>query len=531
MKHALLLLFLASPLHAADPLVDFAWGGGKSPLATANVRVGPAGKVDVRFRKHGKAEATYSFALTGDELSAVRTLIRISKSRGEAVSRPDAGGATLVVGGATVQNPDGPLVDALWRLIHQGVVTTELETDLYQARNALTPLAASARVYCPRLLAGPLKKVLAATGDRQRTEWGLEGLAYVLSEEQWGGFVGSQVEKADRARRAMLLAAVTGHPFHANIPRGHATAILPLLTAELDTDQPPDGATDDAHGAICRYVAEYRYEPARPALERLKAAGGTSAASRWAAWALDNMSPKKADAGLKGTWVPVSTVREGLLEPATGVKVVITDHTLEYVYDNGEPGLVYGLAVDPEHKHLTLKDRGSRPKAVLAVYDLDGNALRICYADGPDRDTTRPTDFTARVGSNRVLLTLKREGPGPERVMRLMDGFRTRLPEPQGLGEMNGLGVADIDGNTHPDSHLRGVGVRLGVQSRAECMALLTYLKDRDPKMRRIAAFALDDRLRAFPHGMSSGDLQDLESDGHRRMVDAFITRIAKLPD
>lgn len=524
MKHALLVLLLAPPLQAADPLVDFTWGGGKSPIVTANVRVDPAGKVDVRYRKQEKAEATHSFALTDDELSALRTLIRVSKLNGVAVSRPDAGDSTLIVSGRTVKNPDGPLVEALWRLVNQGVVTTELEADVYQARNALTPLAAAAKVYCPRLLADPLKKVLAASNNKQHVEWGLEGLSYVLSEEQWSGFVGDQVEKAGRARRTMLLAAVTGHPFHANVPQGHAKALLPLLAAELDA------AADDAHGAICRYIADHRYEPARPVLERLKAAGGTSAATRWAAWALDNMKPKKADAGLKGTWLPVSTVKEGVLEPGKGVKVVITDDALEYVYDNGETNLVYGLAVDPEKKHLTLKDRGFKPLDVLALYDLDGDSLRICYADGKDRDKNRPADFTARVGSRQVLVTLKREGGGPVRVMKAMDGFRKKLPEPQGLGEMNGIGLPDIDGSVHPDTHLKGIGVRLGVTTRAECMVLLTYLKDPDPKIRRIAAFALEGAVKAYPNGMSSDDIQKIDSDGHRKMVAAFIAGIEKLP-
>ena len=121
-------------------------------------------------------------------------------------------------------------------------------------------------------------------------------------------------------------------------------------------------------------------------------------------------------------------------EPGKGLKVVVTGDTLEYVYDNGEPGLVYGLTVDPEKKHLTLKDRGSKPRDVLALYDLDGDSLRICYADGKDRDKARPADFTARVGSNQVLVTLKREGSGPERILKAMDGFRKKLPEPQGPG-------------------------------------------------------------------------------------------------
>jgi len=68
----------------------------------------------------------------------------------------------------------------------------------------------------------------------------------------------------------------------------------------------------------------------------------------------------------------------------------------------------------------------------------------------------------------------------PDAVMKAMDGFRKKLPEPQGLNEQNGLGVADIDGNSHPDSHLAGIASRLGVKTRAECIVLMTYLKDPD---------------------------------------------------
>ncbi len=117
-----------------------------------------------------------------------------------------------------------------------------------------------------------------------------------------------------------------------------------------------------------------------------------------------------------------------------------------------------------------------------------------------------------------------------EAVMKAMDGFRTKLPEPQDLNEMNGPGVPDIDGNVHPDSHLHGIATRLGVETRAECLALMTYLKDRDPKIRRIAAFALEGVVKAYPNGMSSSDLQDLTSEGHRKMVKAFAAGIEKLP-
>jgi hypothetical protein len=118
----------------------------------------------------------------------------------------------------------------------------------------------------------------------------------------------------------------------------------------------------------------------------------------------------------------------------------------------------------------------------------------------------------------------------PGEILKAMDGFRTKLPEPEGLGEMNGFGVPDIDGNVHPDSHLTGIATRLGAKTRADCMALLTYLKDRDPKMRRISAFAIEGLVKAYPGGMSSDDMEKVDSDGHRKMVRAFIAGIEKLP-
>jgi RNA polymerase sigma factor (sigma-70 family) len=118
----------------------------------------------------------------------------------------------------------------------------------------------------------------------------------------------------------------------------------------------------------------------------------------------------------------------------------------------------------------------------------------------------------------------------PDAVMKAMDGFRKMLPEPQGLDEMNGAGVPDINGMAYPDSHLNGIATRLGVKTRAECMALLTYLKDPDPKIRRIAAFALENVVKAYPSGMSSDDMQKVDSDGHRKMVQKFIAGIEKLP-
>jgi hypothetical protein len=87
----------------------------------------------------------------------------------------------------------------------------------------------------------------------------------------------------------------------------------------------------------------------------------------------------------------------------------------------------------------------------------------------------------------------------------------------------------DVDGKVNPDSHLHGIATRLGAKTRADCMVLLTYLKDRDSKIRRIAAFALEGIVKAYPNGFPSGSLDKLDSPEHRKMVKAFAAGIEKL--
>ena len=104
-----------------------------------------------------------------------------------------------------------------------------------------------------------------------------------------------------------------------------------------------------------------------------------------------------------------------------------------------------------------------------------------------------------------------------------MDRFRKEFPPPQGVGELNGRTLKDVDGNQFLLSHLSGVARRLEVKTKAECLVLLTYLKDRDPKMRFIAARAIEDVVQAYPGGMSLNDILEIDSDGHRQLIQRFV--------
>lgn len=175
-----------------------------------------------------------------------------------------------------------------------------------------------------------------------------------------------------------------------------------------------------------------------------------------------------------------------------------------------------------------LRESGLDPWVVEAKDLKKGQAVHLAIANGA---VTRVfiKRFVPLMPGEVLKLETRLAEDNSEELMRAMDGFRKKLPEPHGLAEQNGLGVADINGNTHPDSHLNGIAKRLNVKTRAECMALLTYLKDPDPKIRRIAAFAIEGMVKAYSSGMSSEDMQKVDSDGHRRMVKAFIVEIEKL--
>ena len=186
---------------------------------------------------------------------------------------------------------------------------------------------------------------------------------------------------------------------------------------------------------------------------------------------------------------------------------------------------VYSLTKDT----LYLRESGFDPWVVKAKDLVKGQAVDLAVADG----------VVVRVFIKQLVPLAPGEvlKLGPviadgrlDGLIQKMDGYRKQFPEPQGLGEHNGFTIGpDKDGKSYTLTHLDGVAKRLGIKSRAECMVLLTYLKDPDPKLRYVAAFAIEAAVKACPGGMSSGDIKDVDSDGHRKMVKALIAGIEKL--
>lgn len=115
------------------------------------------------------------------------------------------------------------------------------------------------------------------------------------------------------------------------------------------------------------------------------------------------------------------------------------------------------------------------------------------------------------------------------KLIQTMETFRTKIPPPQGRGEVNGFVVKELE--PHTVSHLSGVAKRLGAMSRADCLALLTYLKDPDAKLRFIAVQAIYGVVDGYRNGIDSAtdNIFDTRSDGHLNMVRRFVELIDKL--
>jgi uncharacterized protein (TIGR03067 family) len=121
---------------------------------------------------------------------------------------------------------------------------------------------------------------------------------------------------------------------------------------------------------------------------------------------------KKEMAKLEGEWSMVSGNASGQSLPEEAVK------SGKRVCKDGETtitisGKVYFKAkvtIDPTQKpkaiDYEMREGPTKGKTHLGIYELDGDTVKFCFA-APGKD--RPTDFTAKEGSERTLSVWKRD--------------------------------------------------------------------------------------------------------------------------
>jgi uncharacterized protein (TIGR03067 family) len=121
---------------------------------------------------------------------------------------------------------------------------------------------------------------------------------------------------------------------------------------------------------------------------------------------------KKEMSQLEGDWSMVSGEANGMAMPQETVK------TGKRTAKDGETTITFGeqlyfkakYTIDPTKKpkaiDYMMTEGPTKGKTHLGIYELEGDTVKFCFA-APGKD--RPTEFTAKEGSQRTLSVWKRD--------------------------------------------------------------------------------------------------------------------------
>ncbi len=126
---------------------------------------------------------------------------------------------------------------------------------------------------------------------------------------------------------------------------------------------------------------------------------------------------KKDQAGLQGTWKPVSSEQNGKDTTDEGKEHTLIFEKDTFTVKRGDNVMIKGtFKLDPSKKPKTIdmtvtegrrdEDKG---KELHGIYELDGDTLKWCT--GQPGTTERPTEFSTKAGGKELLVTLKKEKP------------------------------------------------------------------------------------------------------------------------
>jgi uncharacterized protein (TIGR03067 family) len=118
-------------------------------------------------------------------------------------------------------------------------------------------------------------------------------------------------------------------------------------------------------------------------------------------------------ARLQGTWNLISVLDEGSPAPPEALKgatAVFAGDKMTLVSPDGRDRTEYSVKLDasktPKTIDLTPLAGSFKDQTNKAIYDLQGDVLRICQPEKPSQP--RPAAFDAPVGSSQNLMTLKK---------------------------------------------------------------------------------------------------------------------------
>lgn len=116
---------------------------------------------------------------------------------------------------------------------------------------------------------------------------------------------------------------------------------------------------------------------------------------------------------MQGTWLPSMAELAGKKFPdevRNTIKLVIKGDKYSVTVGKGvDQGTVkLNPAAKPKELDITGTDGPNKGKTILAIYELDGDTLRVCYELS---GMGRPKEFKTREGTQLFLVFYKREKP------------------------------------------------------------------------------------------------------------------------
>ena len=130
------------------------------------------------------------------------------------------------------------------------------------------------------------------------------------------------------------------------------------------------------------------------------------------AMAVSGADAKDGDA-IQGTWLPATAELAGKPFPdevRKTIKLVVKDgkYTVTVGKEIDQGTVKLNPAAKPKEMDITGTDGPNKGKTFLAIYERNGDTLRVCYdLSGKGR----PTEFKTTEGTQLFLVTYKREKP------------------------------------------------------------------------------------------------------------------------
>ena len=128
------------------------------------------------------------------------------------------------------------------------------------------------------------------------------------------------------------------------------------------------------------------------------------------AWCGDSKGDEKM---LQGTWTPTSAELAGQKFPdetLKTMKLILTagKYTVKVGNQTDQGTVTFDPAKKPKAMDITGTDGPNKGKTFLAIYELTGDTLKVCYDLS---GKARPAEFKTKPDSQLFLVTYQREKP------------------------------------------------------------------------------------------------------------------------